>query len=140
MSYQDEAIDALNTIVKVRLAPSKIHGVGVFAMFDIPKGTRLHADMFPTPFTIPYGSFKKLFPPIRELILEHFPQVVNGSKFMYPDTFIQAHMNHSTNPNYNAQTDTTLEDIKVGDEVLEDYRLIPNCGKVFPFLTKEKVV
>src|SRR3990167_9145218 len=111
MSKQDEDIQFLNSIVKVRIMPSKIHGVGVFALRFIPKGTKLYADMFPQAFKIPYGSFGKLFPEVGQLLLERWPQIVNGSAFMFPDTKIQAYINHSEKPNYDAINDITLEDI-----------------------------
>ena len=34
MSKQDEQVITLNSTVKTTLAPSKIHGVGVFALYD----------------------------------------------------------------------------------------------------------
>ena len=49
----------LNTLAKIRLAPSDIHGVGVFAMRDIPKGEKLYADNQPEYFDLPYSEFDK---------------------------------------------------------------------------------
>ena len=131
----DDAIAILNGLVKIRIAPSKIHGVGVFAMRDIEKGTKLYATMFPQVYKIPYEEMKRLFPEVRQLLLERWPQIVNGSSFMWPDTNSQAYMNHSDTPNYSAQDDVTLEDIYKGDEITEDYRKIDNWGKVFPWLS-----
>jgi SET domain-containing protein len=135
MSYQRQ-IDELNTYVKTRIAPSPIHGVGVFAIHDIAKGTKLYTDMIPKMYNLPYKEFRNLFPTVRKLILERWPQIVNGSAFAYPDTRIQAFMNHSDDPNYDAVCDITLRDIKSGQEVTEDYTKIEGCEKVHDWLTK----
>lgn len=140
MSKQDDTISLLNSLIKFKLAPSKIHGVGVVAMRDIYKGTRLYAEIFPKPYLIPMGSMNKLFPDIKEYLLERWPQIVNGSAFMYPTERAQAFMNHSDTPNYNAKEDITIKDIKVGEEITEDYRLIPSYEKVFPWLVENSKV
>lgn len=132
---RDEQTAILNTMVKCRIAPSDIHGVGVFAIRDIEKGQKLYSDIVPSVFTIPYSSFGKLFPEVKELLLERFPHVVNGSAFVWPDTRLQAYMNHSDDPNYDAINDVTLKQIKTGEEVTEDYRKIESWEKVYPWLT-----
>ena len=131
---QEQQIDFLNTITKVTLTPSKIHGVGVFALRDIKQGEKLYLDQYPQVFTIPYSSFGKLFPEVRKVILEHWAIVVNGSKFAQPDTRYLCYMNHSIHPNYNPFSDTALSDIKQGEEVTEDYWSIENAEQVFPWL------
>ena len=130
----EEQANLLNSMVKVRLAPSKIHGIGVFAITSLPKGTKLYANVFPQPFTLKYSSFNKLFPKVKDLLLERWPQIVNGSHFFYPDTNIQAYLNHSNTPNYDAKNDVMLEETLQGEEIVEDYRRIEGWEKVFPFL------
>lgn len=136
MSQQDDVINFLNSAIKVKIAPSKIHGVGVFAIKDIPKGTRLYANIVPKVFHIPYGSIKKLFPEIREQILERWPNIINGSLFAWPDTKIDAFMNHSDDYNYDGVLDSVIKDVKCGEEITEDYRDIKNYEKIFPWLCK----
>ncbi len=131
---QDQQIDKLNCEVKTCLGPSMIQGIGVFALRDIPKGTKLYADNAPAVYSIPFSSFGKLFPEIQEQLLGQWPQIVNGSKFAYPTCRFQAYMNHNTEPNYDAMNDITLKDIAKGEEITEDYRDIPNWQKVFPTL------
>lgn len=126
--------EELNTYVKTYLAPSKIHGVGVFAMRDIPKGQKLHTDMSPRMYNLPHKEFKGLFPKIRKQLLERWPQVVNGSAFVYPDTRIQAFMNHATDANYDAVNDIALRDIAMDEEVTEDYTKIEGWEKVHTWL------
>jgi len=138
MTSQDEVINFINTAVRVRIAPSKIHGVGVFAIRDIPKGTKLFANTVPKVFHIPYGSINKLFPEVRDLILERWPNIINGSSFAWPDTNIQAFMNHSDDYNYDGVLDVVIRDVKKGEEITEDYRDIPNYDKIFKWLKPPK--
>lgn len=128
------AINLLNEIVKIRIAPSNIHGVGIIAMRDMKKGEKLNADAIPHQFDLPYNKFKHLDKDIQDILLGHFPLIIEGSHFMYPVTKFTAYLNHSNDPNYNAKDDTLLRDVKAGEEITEDYRLIVNYQKVFPFL------
>lgn len=135
---QDEQIDFLNSSVKAKLAPSKIHGIGVFALQDIRKNEK--ANCVPLKdfhwFTIPYGSMSKLFPEIRELCLTRWPSIVNGSHFLSPNDIVWliTFMNHSAEPNYDIDTDSALRDIKKGEEITENYMLMTNYDKVYPWL------
>src|SRR3990167_6276520 len=128
------AINLLNEIVKIRLAPSPIYGVGVFAMRDIKKGEKIYTDAIPHQLDLPYKDFDKLDPEIREILLGHFPLIVQGSHFMYPVTKMSAYLNHSDTPNYDAKEDKALRAIKRGEEITEDYRLIPDYKKIFTFI------
>lgn len=131
-----QQIKELNTYVLTKIAPSVIHGVGVFALRNLKKGQILFADILTKIYTLPYEEFGRLHPSVRRMIEERFPQVINGSKFLYPDTRIQAFMNHSDNPNYDAVKDIAFEDINAGEEITEDYRKIEGWEKLFPFINK----
>lgn len=129
-----EAIQVLNDIVNVRIGPSEIDGVGIFALKDIKKGTKLQLDAIPHMFDLPFDHFDKLNPEVQEILLGHFPQIVNGSHFMYPVTKFTAYLNHSDNPNYDAKEDKTLRKIKAGEEITEDYRKIEGYEKIYSWL------
>lgn len=131
--FKDQIV-LLNDIVCIKLAPSSINGIGVFAMRDIKKGEKLYTDSIPHQFDLPYIKFNKLNKEIREILLGHFPLILSGSHFMYPVTKFSAYLNHSDNPNYDAKEDIALKAIKKGDEVTEDYRKIEGYKDVFPFL------
>lgn len=131
-----QAIKLLNDVVKIKLAPSAIQGVGVIAMRDISKGEKLYMDVIPHQFDVPFKMFGSLRKDVQEILLGHWPQIVNGSHFLYPVTKMTAYLNHSDNPNYDAKKDKTLRKIKAGEEITEDYRLIENWDKVFPWLKK----
>ncbi len=127
-------IDALNMYVKTYVAPSKIAGVGVFALRDIGKGQRIYANIMTKVYSLPYKEFRNLFPEVREKLLERWPQVVNGSQFMFPETKIVAFMNHQEDCNYDAVNDVMLKDVKVDEEITENYKVIEGWEKVFPWL------
>lgn len=130
----ENAIKLLNEIVKVRIAPSKVHGVGVVAMRDLKKGEKLYLDAQFQWLDVPYKKFKELRPEVRELILERWPLVIKGSHFVYPDTRLQAYCNHSDFPNYDNKTDTTLTKIYAGEEITEDYKNIEGWETVYPWI------
>lgn len=141
LSNEDQ-VNKLNEIVKVRLSPSKVHGIGVVAIRDISKGHRLWGAIYPQFFDLPYSYFGKLFPEVKQLLLERWPGIaggftmLNGTMFAYPDTLLQAYMNHSDDPNYDPYLDLTLKDIKAGEEILEDYKLIDGWQEAHPWLVK----
>lgn len=136
VSNKDQ-IDELNMRVKTRLGPSPIHGVGVFALRDILKGQKLYAEDFPRLYTLPFSQFGKLFPEVSQYLLIKFPTIAAGSKFAYPDTRIQAYMNHADDPNYDNINDEALRDIKQGEELTEDYRNIPGWEVVHTWLLQK---
>lgn len=135
---QEATIEILNRVILVRIAPSEVHGVGVFAIRDIPKGTRMRMDDVPQVYYLSYGNFSKLFPEVKELIVSRWPRVVNNEPFAYPDARYQAYTNHSDKANYDAQHDVALVDIKKGDEIFEDYRLIKGFETAYPWLVDNK--
>lgn len=132
----EKQIQELNTYVLTYIAPSPIAGVGVFAMRDLKAGETLYADMAPRIYTLPVKEFTKLRPEVKRYLMERWPQVANGSAFGFPDTRIQAFMNHSYEPNYDAHNDVMLKDVAAGEEITEDYRTIPGWERIFVWIKK----
>lgn len=130
----NDQITLLNDIVKIKLAPSNIEGVGVFAMRDIKKGEKIYSDIIPHQFDLPYSKFNKLEKEVAGVLLGHFPLITKGSHFLYPVTKFSAYLNHSDKPNYDAKNDVMLKSVKKGEEITEDYRLIENWEEVHSFL------
>lgn len=130
-----EQINFLNTRVKTRLAPSAIHGIGVFAIRDIPAYYKLNLDAFPQVFTLPYSQFPKLLPEVRAILLERFPSVTTGRKFTHPTERTLCFVNHSDNHNYDAETDLTVQKIKAGEEITGNYKLLSTYPQIFPWLS-----
>src|SRR3990167_684715 len=135
---KDEQIAELNNEVRCTLAPSKIHGIGVFALRNIQKGERcyIRPQMIPRFYDIPFGSLSKLLPEIKALVLDRWASVVNGSLFCSPndDAHLLMFVNHDPDPNYDVVSDTALKDIRVGDEILENYCAMENAEKAHKWL------
>jgi len=113
--------EQINETVLVTIKPSKIHGVGVFAIKDIKKGQRLYIKWNPMGFL--QTTLSKLNPEVREIIEQRWPPVKDGYPFIHPheDANHLSFMNHSNGPNYDDKTDTVLRDIRAGEEILESY-------------------
>lgn len=133
MAHEHE-ITRLNERVKVYLAPSKIHGVGVFALRDIAKGQKLYVDDMPEVYSVPFSEFGKLFPEVAGFLLSKWPGVVVGQRFAFPTDRVMGHMNHSDDPNYDPVSDTLLRDVQKGEEITEDYRIIRGYQQAYPWL------
>ena len=135
MNKEELQINTLIKWVNVRIAPSDIHGVGIFALKDIPEGTKLYMDIMPEIFKLPYKKLLNNSPAyIHDIILERWPLIKKGSPFVYPDARYVAYCNHSDNPNFDAKNDVTLTDIKEGEEVTENYRFIEGYEDIFDFI------
>ena len=75
----DHLIAELNDECVCVLAPSKIHGIGVFALRDVKKGDKLHCIFDPRQiYEIPYDRFNEIRPEIREIILGRYPGVIRA--------------------------------------------------------------
>lgn len=136
---KQEQVTKLNREIWARIAPSKIHGVGVVALVDIQKDQKVYLDRIPTVYSLRYADFNKLRPDVAQILLERWPNIIHGSTFIYPDSLMQPYMNHSDTPNYDAKYDLALRDIAAGEEITEDYRLIPGHEVVHTWLTKSVV-
>lgn len=134
-AYEQKQVNTLCRWVTVKLAPSEIEGVGMFAIKDMPTGTKLYADIMPQIFKLPIKVLENNSPEyVYETILSQFPRVVIGDPFTYPNARFVAYCNHSDDPNYDAKTDQLLRAVKKGEEITEDYRQIVGWEQVFPFL------
>lgn len=147
MSEADQCFE-LGRTVRCRLAPSAVHGVGVIAIRDIKKGERCYATIIEKPrwYKVHPSTLKKhleqVYPTVYRMILDRWPHVINGTPFLSPnyDARLISFMNHSDTPNYDPHTDLAVADIKEGEELFEDYRLVPNYEKAFPFLAVKEVI
>lgn len=136
----DTTAALLNTIVLTKIAPSPIHGVGVFALRDLHAGQKLYLDSLPRPYKLSKGNLGKLFPEVKDILVGRFPRVYVDSVLAYPDACYQAYVNHSDNYNYDCITDTLLEDVKAGEEITENYKSIVGWREAFPWLVEKNMV
>jgi len=135
---REEQIIELNNTVRCKLFASKIHGVGVVALRNIQKGERcyIRPNFNPKFYNISFSNLNKLLPEIKELVLDRWASVVNGSIFQSPndDAHLLMFVNHSIDPNYDVVSDTALKDIKEGEEILENYCFMDNAEKAHTWL------
>ena len=144
---KEHQINQLNNEVRCKVGVSKIDGIGVFALRNIYKGDRCYCtpNMIPKFYNIPFGSLSKLNPEIRELVVARWASIVNGSVFTSPndDAKLLMFVNHSSDSekiNYDVVSDVALRDIACGEELFEDYRMMDNWQKVYPWIDTEKMV
>ena len=120
---EDEQIEYLNRTLVCYLAPSKIDGVGVFALRDIKDREKLYCQEYERkPFKIPFERMKKEVNAWK-LIQSYNPTITVNGFFMSPSeaTLLVSYINYSDNPNYHRALDIALRDIKKGEEITEDY-------------------
>ena len=150
MRTDQVCIDYLNSTVWATLRKSPIHNIGVFAIRDIPKGTRItdnvghHARHIQNKLTP--EKLQELHPAVRKLILDRvaFNTEHKILPFYSPncDAILQSFMNHSDTPNTTGTH--TLRNIKKGEELTENFRVIaegelhPVSAAHFKFLRKTR--
>jgi uncharacterized protein len=113
--------------VYTRLRPSKIHGVGVFAIKNIPKRTYVFADDDESIVWVEKKRIKHLPKAVRDLYDDFC--IIKGNKYGCPKNFDSPtpawYLNHSSNPSVTADKRVkfyALRDIKKGEELTVDYR------------------
>ena len=113
---------------RIAVAPSEIHGVGVFALTDLPRGTR---DLFSPPrewVPVPTAAVEALPPHAQELVQRY---CLNDSAhyFLPPHGFrvydLVVFLNHSPNPNLESVAGgdyfETTRPVAAGEELTVDY-------------------
>ena len=118
----NEAVDKLNKTVKCFLAPSDIHGIGVFTLRDIKVGDKLYCTDLEVNFIeLTEQELASLRPEIRRIIKQRWSLATGIINSPNGDARLISFMNHSDDPNYNKFSDTAVRDIKKGEEVTEHY-------------------
>ena len=112
----------LNGTVWATIAPSPVHGVGIFAIRDIKKGQVL--SLCGSSGQWIRTDLSKVVPEVRKLIIQRWPIEKDGFPFLSPndDAVMTSFINHSDEANYDYKTDTALVDIKKGEEIFSDYK------------------
>ncbi|HEX6193940.1 MAG TPA: SET domain-containing protein [Chitinophagaceae bacterium] len=129
---KEELMQELSQEIFATLKPSPVHGIGVFAVRDIPKGCR-------TIFSQNTGEWIKL--PIRDVdsLPEHSRNLVetyclyDEENYFVPDygfkiMDIVNYLNHSATPNVRSVNHgeyfEAMDDIPAGSELLVNYEMI----------------
>ncbi len=113
---------------RVGLAPSPIHGIGVFALADIPAGVR---DLFapPRPWVPVSDAVVNALPPHARKLVETYCLWDAGTYYLPPHGFrvvdVVTYLNHADAPNLR-QVDggdyfETTRDVTAGEELTIDY-------------------
>lgn len=126
---REELLNELQRETFITLKPSTIHGIGVFALCDIPKGCR---DIF----SKGVGNWIKLSIDDVEKLPDHSKNLVetyclfDEDHYYVPDYGFKVmdmvnYLNHSSEPNVCSVNDgeqyEALRDIKAGEELLVNY-------------------
>jgi SET domain-containing protein len=128
MMTKTEFLNNLVSEVYCRLGVSTIHGVGVRAIREIPKGTNPMPEIRQTEFIqIPSDDVCELSTPFRELIKDMCP--LNDGFYEVPnysmnEIGISYYLNHSPTPNMGTDDGGdfyALRDIEPGEELTVDY-------------------
>src|SRR3990167_8503134 len=112
-------IKFLNETVWCKIAPSAIHGIGIFAIRDVPQGTKIWTM---TGEVFEAEDFTGFVEEVKNLICDYhtFSDKFKMRFFSPNDFFVpMAFMNHSETPN--SKEYLALRDIKKGEEITEDY-------------------
>ena len=116
--------------VYTRLRPSKIHGVGVFAIRKIRRGTRLFFNDLDEMVWVEEATSKRLPQELAKLYEDFSPRM--DGRLGCPSNFNRLtmgwYLNDSKKPNVSCVGDydfRALKDIKVGEELTVNYSLFP---------------
>lgn len=124
-----QLLQYLQNDVYIRVGKSKVHGVGLIAIRDIPKGINPLKLLYePKWHRFTHSELKDLPDPVRKLIYDYFAEEEN--RVDIPDTGFNPFellllINHSPTPNVITKdggiTFVTARVIKKGEEILADY-------------------
>lgn len=134
--------------VYCRLAPSPIHGIGVFAIKDIPKGINPFSDsyMAQEAIIINKNKINDLGPELMSLLHDQHPTSDPNKQIIsiFPNQIIWSnYINYTENPNIELMSNgewITLREIKKGEELLEDPKRLLNLDgsqKIFIISPKQ---
>jgi hypothetical protein len=112
--------------VFTRLAPSKIHGVGVFAILPIKKGTYIFYGDDAEMIWVDKTKLKNIPKDVKKLYIDFC--VKDGNKYGCPSNFNQLtmawYLNNSNNPNIGCDRNYNFfakRNIRKGEELTADY-------------------
>jgi len=129
------AFSYIQNHVFVKLKPSKLQGIGVFAIRNIPKGTYIferwtgNTGSFPIQERQLRSLPKELYTHIKDIFLyapdfplntDTFVDLTNGCHWIYttPYYFVNSGLDRA---NIDKDSLTSLRDIKAGEEILSNY-------------------
>lgn len=135
---KDQILDELTHYTYAMLKPSPVHGIGVFAIRDIPKGCQnIFSKGHGKWIKIPITEVEKLPPYSKDLVETYC--VFDEENYFIPDYGFKVmdmvnYLNHSSKPNIISINDgedfEALSDIPAGSELLINYgHIVENIEK-----------
>ncbi len=121
----------------VMIKPSPLHGIGVFAIRDIPKGTK-------NIFSKGVGDWIKVSKEEVDALPQHSKDLIENHCLFDEDFYfipdygfklvdLVIYLNHSETPNVISLNDgeefEAIRDIAIGEELLVDYGTIVECDE-----------
>lgn len=137
MTPKEKLLSALKHQTYVRLLPSNTHGIGVFAIQDIPKGCRdIFMDEEGDWIKLTFAEVNELPDPSKKLI-ENFCLFDETDYFVPLEGFkkmdLSLYLNHSDQPNLISIDEgryfETTRVIKSGEELFIDYGTIVDSNE-----------
>jgi SET domain-containing protein len=134
---KEALLKELATSTYVMIKPSPLHGIGVFAIKDIPKGTK-------NIFSKGVGDWIKVSKEEVEALPQHSKDLIENhclfdeNFYFIPDygfklVDLVIYINHSETPNVISLNDgeefEAIRDIANGEELLVDYGTIVECDE-----------
>jgi SET domain-containing protein len=134
---KEALLKELATSTYVMIKPSPLHGIGVFAIKDIPKGTK-------NIFSKGVGDWIKVSKEEVEALPQHSKDLIENhclfdeNFYFIPDygfklVDLVIYLNHSETPNVISLNDgeefEAIRDIANGEELLVDYGTIVECDE-----------
>ena len=126
---RDELLKELSDETFITLKPSPVHGIGVFALRDIPKGCKtLFSKNVGEWIKVPITDIEKLPEQSRNLVETYC--LYDEAHYYLPDYGFKVmdlvnYLNHSSNPNVISVNEgeyfESLRDIREGEELLVNY-------------------
>ena len=132
---KEALLNELANTTYVMIKPSPLHGIGVFAIRDIPKGTS-------NIFSKGVGDWIKVSKEEVDALPQHSKDLVENhclfdeDHYFIPDygfklVDLVIYLNHSETPNVISLNDgeefEAIRDIAIGEELLVDYGTIVEC-------------
>jgi len=136
MVTKKRLLQHLKNDIYCRIGVSKVHGVGVIAIKDIPKGTNPFSTLSKEKdkiITLSKDDIKDIHPNVRKILTDFFGDKKrdNFDTYAYGPNYINIsfYMNHSDKPNIDVIEDTknnyftfiTNRKIKKGEELFINY-------------------
>jgi len=133
--------------VYTRLGLSHVHGIGVFAIRDIPKGTNIFADDENQMVEVSQEVLKDISPEMKKLYEDFCIFKNNKNTMLCPPSFNKLttgwYLNYSETPNTSFVIDKdnfyALRDIKKGEELTADYATFTDIPPGHTSYTKRPV-